>query len=166
MKQTGQIKCNKLNLIDIQLHFKSFYVSFNRSLLSYIMIPMMQRQLDEFCQTIWNNHRIRAQKDTLMADGIPNHIFEFPEKYGMENKGLSMLLYLGKLPCDILLNVQIGLSLTFLYFSYMDSNIKHIGIEASVHYEYGAQLSFIYWTNFPVQYLKSPPPPSICQVNL
>ena len=134
------------------------------------MIHMMEWELDEFRQTIWNNHRIRAQKDTLMADGIPNHIFEFPEKYGMENKGLSMLFYLGKLPCDILLNVQIGWFLTFLYFSYMDSNIKHIGSEASVHYEYGAQLSFIYWTNFPVQYwpvqyLKSPPP-SVCQVNL
>ena len=73
------------------------------------MIPMMQRELDEFHQTVWNSHRIRAQKDTLMADGIPNHIFEFPEKYGMEHKGLSMLFYLVKLPCDILLNVQIGL---------------------------------------------------------
>ena len=76
----------------------------------------------------------------------------------MENKGLSMLFYLGKLPCDILLNVQIGWFLTFLYFSYMDSSIKHIGIEASVHYKYGAQLSFVYWTKFPVQYLKPLPP--------
>ena len=66
-----------------------------------------------------------------MADGIPNHIFEFPEKYGMENKGLSMLFYPVKLPSDILLTFQIGLFLTVLYFSYMYSNIKHIGIEAS-----------------------------------
>ena len=53
---------------------------------------MMQRELDEFRKTIWNNHRIRAQKDTLMVDGIPNHIFEIPERYGVENKSL-MLFY-------------------------------------------------------------------------
>ena len=60
---------------------------FNRSMLAYIMVPMMQRELDEFRLTIWNTHRIRAQKKTLMADGIPDHIFEFPERYGMEKKG-------------------------------------------------------------------------------
>lgn len=60
---------------------------YNRSMLAYIMIPFMQRELDEFRETIWNNHRIRAQKDTLMADGVPNHIFEFPEKYGMKKQG-------------------------------------------------------------------------------
>ena len=51
-------------------------------MLAYFMIPMMQRELDEFRLTIWNTHRIRAQKETLMADGIPDHIFEFPERYG------------------------------------------------------------------------------------
>ena len=51
------------------------------------MIPMMQQQLDEFRCTVWNSHRIRAQKDTFMADGVPNHIFEFPERYGMEKQG-------------------------------------------------------------------------------
>jgi hypothetical protein len=40
----------------------------------------MQRELDEFRHTIWNTHRIRAQR-------IPNHIYEFPDKYGMEKKG-------------------------------------------------------------------------------
>ena len=56
------------------------------------MIPTMQRKLDEFRQTIWNNDRIRAQKDTLMADGIPNHIFEFPEKI-WNGKQRSQLCY-------------------------------------------------------------------------
>ena len=55
------------------------------------MIPVMQRELDEFRLTVWNTHRIRAQKETLMADGIPDHIFAFPERYGMEKKGFSFI---------------------------------------------------------------------------
>ena len=47
----------------------------------------MQRELDVFREMIWNTHRIRAQRDTLMADGVPKHIYEFPERYGMEKKG-------------------------------------------------------------------------------
>jgi hypothetical protein len=57
--------------------------------LAYITIPVMQRELDEFRTTIWNTHRIRAQKETLMADAIPDHIFEFPERYRMEKKGFK-----------------------------------------------------------------------------
>ena len=64
---------------------------FNRSMLAYIMIPVMQRELDEFRLTVWNTHRIRAQKETLMADGIPDYIFAFPERYGMEKKGFSFI---------------------------------------------------------------------------
>ena len=63
--------------------------SFNRSVLAYITIPVMQRELDELRTTIWNTHRIRAQKETLMADAIPDHIFEFPERYRMEKKGFK-----------------------------------------------------------------------------
>ncbi|XP_028394479.1 uncharacterized protein LOC114518673 [Dendronephthya gigantea] len=61
-----------------------------RLMLAYVMVPLMQRELDEFCETIWNTQRIRAQRETLMADGIPNHIFEFPERYGMEKKGFKV----------------------------------------------------------------------------
>lgn len=53
------------------------------------MIPVMQQQLDEFRETIWNSHRIRAQKQTLMADGIPDHIFAFPERYNMADLGIN-----------------------------------------------------------------------------
>ena len=55
------------------------------------MVPVMQRELDEFRETVWNTHRIRAQRDTLMADGVPKHIYEFPERYGMEKKGFYVL---------------------------------------------------------------------------
>jgi len=52
------------------------------------MIPLIQKQLDEFKNMIWNPHRIRYQKETYMADGIPNHIYEFPEKYELEECGM------------------------------------------------------------------------------
>jgi len=57
-------------------------------LLAFIMIPLLQKQLDIFKDTIWNTHRIRAQKDTLLPDGIPNHIYSFPEDYDMEECGM------------------------------------------------------------------------------
>ena len=47
----------------------------------------MQKQLDEFKDVVWNHHRIRFQKETYMPDGVPNHIYNFPEKYGLENCG-------------------------------------------------------------------------------
>ena len=49
---------------------------------------MMQKELDKFKETIWNSHRIRAQRNTYMADGVPNHIYSFPERYGMEKCGM------------------------------------------------------------------------------
>ena len=55
------------------------------------MIPLIQKQLDEFKDVVWNVHRIRHQKDTLMADGKPMHIYQFPEKYGMESCGEIIL---------------------------------------------------------------------------
>ena len=51
------------------------------------MIPLIQQQLDEFKDLVWNPHRIRYQKHTLMADGIPNHIYDFPERYGLAQCG-------------------------------------------------------------------------------
>lgn len=51
------------------------------------MIPLIQKQLDEFKDMIWNAHRIRFQKNTLMPDGVPNHIYDFPKEYGLEQCG-------------------------------------------------------------------------------
>ena len=36
---------------------------------------------------MWNTHRIRAQKNTNLPDGVPNHIYSFPELYELEDKG-------------------------------------------------------------------------------
>ncbi|KAK3744750.1 hypothetical protein QZH41_003386 [Actinostola sp. cb2023] len=48
-----------------------------------------QKELDVFRETVWNTHRIRAQKDTVLPDGIPDHIYNFPEQYGLEECGPS-----------------------------------------------------------------------------
>ena len=41
-------------------------------LLTFIMIPMLQKELDTFKDEVWNSHRILAQKDTLLPDGVSN----------------------------------------------------------------------------------------------
>ena len=56
-------------------------------LLAYIMIPLIQKELDTFKDTVWNSHRIRSQQDTVLPNGIPNHIHAFPEAYGLEECG-------------------------------------------------------------------------------
>ena len=57
--------------------------------MKYVMIPLIQQELDEFKDTVWNVHRIRKQKDTLLPDGAqPSIIYDFPEKFGLENCGL------------------------------------------------------------------------------
>ena len=78
--------------IDNNLYTKVFYYfiilfSLHRKLLSFIMVPVVQRELDTFKEMVWNSHRIRAQKDTVLPDGVPNHIYNFPQKYGLEECG-------------------------------------------------------------------------------
>ena len=47
----------------------------------------MQKELDIFKNTVWNTHRIRAQKETQLPSGVPNHIYSFPEEYDLEDCG-------------------------------------------------------------------------------
>ena len=58
-----------------------------RMLLAFVMIPLLQKELDTFKDTIWNTHRIRQQKDTVLPHGIPEHIYNFPSEYGLEESG-------------------------------------------------------------------------------
>jgi hypothetical protein len=84
------------------MQIKLFNVLYVRLLLAYIMIPLIQKELDIFKDTVWNSHRIRRQKDTILPDGIPNHIYAFPESYGLEQCGrLIMTNYHGKCPQSI-----------------------------------------------------------------
>ncbi|XP_028412126.1 uncharacterized protein LOC114534852 [Dendronephthya gigantea] len=62
----------------------------DRKLLAFLMIPVLQKELDIFKESVWNTHRIRAQKNTNLPDGIPNHIYSFPELYGFEDKGWAV----------------------------------------------------------------------------
>lgn len=61
-----------------------------RMLLAFLMIPVVQKQLDLFRTVVWNSHRIRVQKDTALPDGVPDHIYSFPEMYGLEDCGRVM----------------------------------------------------------------------------
>ena len=54
-------------------------------LLTFIMVPLVQKELDVFRETVWNTHRMRAQKDTVLLDGIPDHIYNFPEQYNLKD---------------------------------------------------------------------------------
>ena len=56
------------------------------------MIPIIQKELEEFKNTVWNTHRIRFQKETVLPDGMPEHIYSFPEKYGLEECGKVLLV--------------------------------------------------------------------------
>ena len=56
------------------------------------MVPIMQKEIDTFVNVVWNSHRIRVQKDTFLPAGIPNHIYSFPEQYGLEECGMALPL--------------------------------------------------------------------------
>merc|ERR1719378_570894 len=58
--------------------------------MKYVMIPLMQRELDDFKDLVWNTHRIRKQRGNYLPDGIPNHIYSFPERYDMEQCGFTV----------------------------------------------------------------------------
>lgn len=56
-------------------------------MLAFIMVPLVQKEVDVFRESVWNSHRIRGQKGTVLPDGIPNHMYSFSEKYGLEECG-------------------------------------------------------------------------------
>lgn len=51
-------------------------------MLAYVYIPLLQRELDTFKNIVWNNHRGRKQRNKHLPDGIPEHIYKFPDQYG------------------------------------------------------------------------------------
>ena len=58
-----------------------------RDSLVCILIPILQNEKDVFKDTVWNALRIRTQIMTDLSSLIPNHIFDFPSKYGLEKCG-------------------------------------------------------------------------------
>ena len=61
----------------------------HRDILAYVFIPVLEKEIECFIHN-WNTRRIRFQKDTVLPDGIPEHIYSFPEKYGLERCGLPV----------------------------------------------------------------------------
>ena len=57
-----------------------------RNCMAYLMIPVLEKEIGVFVD-LWNSHRIRKQKDVVLPDGVPNHIYDFPEEYGLEESG-------------------------------------------------------------------------------
>ena len=51
------------------------------------MVPVIQREIDIFKDSVWNSHRIRLQRNTFLPDGVPNHMYAFPEKYSLQECG-------------------------------------------------------------------------------
>ena len=54
------------------------------------MVPIIQKEIDAFVDAVWNNHCIWAQKDTFLPAGVPNHIYSFPDQYGLEKCGMAL----------------------------------------------------------------------------
>ena len=65
-------------------------LTFCSDLLAYVYIPIVQRELDVFRECVWNNHRTPKQKGKELPTGVPEHIFQFPEKYGGEQCGIDI----------------------------------------------------------------------------
>ena len=56
-------------------------------ILAFVLMPLLQKDLSTFKDTIWNTYRIRQQKDTELPNGVPNHIYAFQEEYGFADCG-------------------------------------------------------------------------------
>ena len=56
-------------------------------ILAFVLIPLLQKELNTFKGTIWNTHRIHQQRDTELPNGVPNHIYAFLEEYGFADCG-------------------------------------------------------------------------------
>ena len=63
------------------------YLLFSRDILAFVLIPIIQKEVNTFKDETWNVHRIRAQKNTDLPNGIPNFIYDFPGEYGLSECG-------------------------------------------------------------------------------
>ena len=56
-----------------------------------MFIPVIQKEMDIFQETVWNSHRNR--KDAQLPKGVPKHVYNFPEHYGAEDCGMNIFRY-------------------------------------------------------------------------
>lgn len=50
-------------------------------------MPVIQKELDIFRETVQNTHRVRKQKNKELPTGVPEHIYTCPNQYGAEKCG-------------------------------------------------------------------------------
>ena len=60
---------------------------FLRELLTFIVIPLTQGEVDSFKGNVWNIHRLRDQEGVYLPSGVSNHIDNFPEEYDLGQCG-------------------------------------------------------------------------------
>ena len=73
-----------------EANVKCDFINTCRNMLAFVYISVLQKELDVFQTTIWNNHCSRYQRGKELPVGIPEHINNFPESYGGENCGLPV----------------------------------------------------------------------------
>ena len=59
-------------------------------MLAYVYIPMVQKELDVFRVSVWNNHSVRKQKDKELPTGVAEHIYAFQEQHGGKKCGIPV----------------------------------------------------------------------------
>ena len=53
---------------------------FLRELLTFIVIPLTQGEVDIFKGNVWNIHRLRDQEGVYLPSGVSNHIDYFSRR--------------------------------------------------------------------------------------
>ena len=56
-------------------------------LLTFIVIPLIQGEVDIFKGNVWNIHRLRDQEGIYLPSSVSNHIYNFPEEYNLRQCG-------------------------------------------------------------------------------
>ena len=59
-------------------------------MLAYVYIPVVQKELDVFRVSVWNNHRVIKQKGKELPTDVPEHIYTCPEQHGGEKCGIPV----------------------------------------------------------------------------
>ena len=54
-------------------------------MLAFVYIPVIQKELDVFRETVWNHQRGRKQVNKNLPTGIPEFIHENPEEFDSED---------------------------------------------------------------------------------
>lgn len=79
-----------IDIMDLYSYLMSLHL--NRHLLAFIFIPVIQKEMDIFRETVWNSHRVRSQKDIKMPKGKPYHLYSCPEQYNAIKCGMGIFL--------------------------------------------------------------------------